>query len=659
MNENIVFTFLNGNKPEDQQNNDYVESRPFSIISSQLKSKNISFPVWERPDLRNDIKKYKKDQVEMTCTNQKVERNTKKFEIKRFKRKEPELISTPHFTVIKPFALKTKIGANTLSVSLDQYPTFLRPSFNINSNTSKNPNSNPITLKKKFNTSDLNDNVSYLFQSILMSSKPIDEGDDDFTQDYYDIDLKQEVQKTSINMLPPLVNTPIYDYEIVEFEMDKIKKEKLKINRYIPYTPNEITEEMIVSKGKPNGAKKSIYNIGDLSLSSGEFIVIESIDENPIIQPMVVMTSQLNILINGESKTQNKYDERIPVINVTSDNSNYFLSPIPKDRYILMYLNTVVNSALAQHKSNETDFILTIGRNVKLYKFPNNTYLSTVYEPRVIIPAPVRKDPHCPLKEFEKPDLPTPEYLCKQRSIYKGLSFLRSKGIMTRNKVPNIPKNASDQINKLPQEMKIMIKKYIDYLKSTPWHKSLAYAKGRIGNFRSISSIQQTDQTKNDALLKELQTCFENNLLFIESDGDTNQQNDLDSIDLDLNLDLLMNYEEEEECEILLNIDEKEEDEKAFTQRNDLHKTRIDWKKYNLNDFPKRPLLKIIETKYQDNKVISSLHWIRDPNIIANAKKRGMVSHLSFDEIYNKNETKQINEQEDSSSYYYSSSTEE
>ena len=104
MNENIVFTFLNGNKPEDQQNNDYVESRPFSIISSQLKSKNISFPVWERPDLRNDIKKYKKDQVEMTCTNQKVERNTKKFEIKRFKRKEPELISTPHFTVIKPFA---------------------------------------------------------------------------------------------------------------------------------------------------------------------------------------------------------------------------------------------------------------------------------------------------------------------------------------------------------------------------------------------------------------------------------------------------------------------------------------------------------------------------------------------------------------------------
>ena len=188
MNENIVFTFLNGNKPEDQQNNDYVESRPFSIISSQLKSKNISFPVWERPDLRNDIKKYKKDQVEMTCTNQKVERNTKKFEIKRFKRKEPELISTPHFTVIKPFALKTKIGANTLSVSLDQYPTFLRPSFNINSNTSKNPNSNPITLKKKFNTSDLNDNVSYLFQSILMSSKPIDEGDDDFTQDYYDID---------------------------------------------------------------------------------------------------------------------------------------------------------------------------------------------------------------------------------------------------------------------------------------------------------------------------------------------------------------------------------------------------------------------------------------------------------------------------------------
>lgn len=657
MNENIVLTFLDGidNKQTDDER---TESGPFSIISKQLKKREMSFPRWERIELKNDIKKYQMDQTEMMCTRQKVEMNIKKFKIRSFKRKNPDIISTPHFGIIEPPKLSTKISANAISIGTNDYPAFLKSDAFYSSKNNSLPNNsakkNFVTLKRKKETVDIDSSVSYLFQSILMSSKPLDENDDEMAQDFHDIDMRKESNNRSFIMLPPLVNTPIYDYEVVEFELNKIKKARLKVNRYIPYNSNEITEEMIVSKGVSSKSKKSLFNIEDLFLSSGEYIVIESIDEKPIIQPIVGMTSQLSVLINGESETKNDFDERIPVVKVTNENSNYFLSPLPKNKYILMYLNTVVNAALAQHKPKETDFILTIGSNVKIFPLPKTIYLSTSYEPRVIVPAPVKKKPGYFLKVFERPDLPTPEYFCKQRSIYYGVSDLRSKGIISRNKAPKIPKYAIAQINKLPQKMKIMIKRYLEYLKSTPWHKSLAYAKGRIGNFQSIDSIQQTEQTHRVALLKELQTCFENKLLFIESNGGADNQNEMDSFDFDF--DLLMNDEEEEEGEILLNDDDKDGNSGAFPHQNDLHKTRIDWKKYGMNDFPKRPLLKIIETKYEDSNAFSQIHWIRDKTIIANARKRAQVSHASFDDIYNKNEAKQIFELDD---YSYESSSSE
>lgn len=488
--------------------------------------------------------------------------------------------------------------------------------------------------------------VNYLFHSVMAPSHQIDD---------FDIGLAKPPLRNQKGPQPPLPTVPpITNISLLDSTLSSYEKLNLDPNHCNIYdTDFEATFYQIQRDNK----SRYITNASHLSLLEGEFIVVECIDRIPIIRPLIGMSAQLNVIIDAKEnihlEQKHPYDKRIPVTQITSTSIQPFIAPIPKDIFVLQLSSSVSTSAISPHKSRTTDFILVpnvekqMDRQESLYllPMPELTYLSTSPESTVIIPRPKFRKIESYLNQFYEDPLPSAEELCKARSIVEGILDLASKNI-ERISPPATTLAIMEKLSSFPPRMRALVGQYIRNLRETPWIRSNVITRARLGLTKSVAEIINVDTHKNEnfalkndqqnqnnseknkknnerkkmlmeskeKLRSELADSFENNLMFIQSN--TENENDM-MMDL-----TFMDEDDDENWNEILD-DLELDDVKKMENDPVISKTKINWDALGLGNLPKRKVMKVIDYQLVDEKVVSSVRWIRNQNEIRdNLKKK-------------------------------------
>lgn len=482
--------------------------------------------------------------------------------------------------------------------------------------------------------------VNYLFKSVIAPSHHIEDFDVGLAKPQL---RNQKGPQLPLPTLPSITNISVLNSSIAYFE--KLNLDPSHTNVY-----NDNFDASFFMPKKDN-LPKYITNPSQLSLLEGEYVVIECIERNPIIRPLIGMSAQLNVIIDARQnidfnnpERQHPYDKRIPVTQITSTSIQPFVAPIPKDTFVLEMSSSVSTSAISPHKSRSTDFILAPspesqdGQNITLYllPMPEQTYLSTSPESTVIIPRPKVRNIGQLLNHFQESPLPSSEELCKARSIIEGILELDAKGI-ERRAPPSITLSNMEKLSTLPPRIRALVGQYLRNLRATPWIRSSVIARARLGLTKSLAEIINADNQKNDKFVKnhkndknqlnsnenkkssnerkkmqmeskeklrsELAASFENNLMFIQSS--TENENDM-------MMDLTFMDEDDEENwnEVLDDIEL--DDVKGMENDPATSKTKINWEALGLGNLPMRKVMKVIDYQLADGQVSSSISWVRD-----------------------------------------------
>jgi hypothetical protein len=164
-----------------------------------------------------------------------------------------------------------------------------------------------------------------------------------------------------------------------------------KLQRNSAIRPFTKASHFNVTKGvqESQPGVRFLRGIRDLSLESGEFIVIES-KENPPSNSSTYWDGESNgrFFVDSLDIVKHPFDQRIPLTRAIKNGLQPFVSPIPNNRPILTFQSSVSVAALHPHSSRKTDFILTLCQSPKLFKIPRETYFSTPRQTKVNIQNP-------------------------------------------------------------------------------------------------------------------------------------------------------------------------------------------------------------------------------------------------------------------------------
>ena len=194
-----------------------------------------------------------------------------------------------------------------------------------------------------------------------------------------------------------------------------------------------------------------------------------------------------------------------------------------------------------------------------------------------------------------------------------------------------------EKLSTLPPRIRALVGQYLRNLRATPWIRSSVIARARLGLTKSLAEIINADNQKNDKFVKnhkndknqlnsnenkkssnerkkmqmeskeklrsELAASFENNLMFIQSS--TENENDM-------MMDLTFMDEDDEENwnEVLDDIEL--DDVKGMENDPATSKTKINWEALGLGNLPMRKVMKVIDYQLADGQVSSSISWVRD-----------------------------------------------
>ena len=558
-----------------------------------------------------------------------VDEEEKKFKLFEFKRKKTEKYSTPKITLISPQSASSSLLSNGVEQDLMFKPQRLQELLTPTASNEFYEKNKDFTLsrtslllkakpKKKFSFKDASRS---LFSSVL---KP-EEREEDKAIVIPDPPLKLVVSQSIPG--PSLPNVSCYNLfnsEIAKFERDKIIHRKGFIRSHAPF---KIRVHPCKNRNDLD-TPKNITSIEQLRLSEGEFTIVEYMDENPIIQPLVGMVTTMTV-VSSKDGMNNPYDQRIPCSKIEPTGPRPFVAMIPDDQPVIAFINQVAASVVAPHElHNETDFILCISKRCTLLRMPRVAYASTKIESRVQLYY--SKSQNALLESFTQQNLPDPVELCKSKAVYLGQSELIDKGIIHRFTVPSSKKTyVSQEIQKLPQELRNGIYQYISILKQTPWHRSSNILKARLGIVSGQKDLAVEEGNK--AYLSDLLNQSFKNQIFAIQPHEEGEEGDLLDID---DFPLLDENEEEDWTETLLDGLEKSESIPIFGRApgHTAMKNLIDWKSVfpNVERFPKmRRVMLTANYEIVDGVAKCTLTYTRDPKIVKQNYQQEKVKRSS------------------------------
>lgn len=631
------------NQKKKKQNNSRTNlSLPTVIPYTLFEASKVDFPpnhfknYEEQPFViprRIKDPKIMKEQTHIQLNRGKKDNEITQLPIHKFslKSKAPVHNTVPDFDVLEPITGHTMINSDSLRITVQYKPPKLQQL--LKSTYEDNPGdkdevqfdeqSIPVTIPINDDSIDFQKHVFHLFQSVIM---PPQQTDDSRINIYRPNIRSSNFQHLPVPAIPSIVAMHIYNEKIAVFEYQRFQK------RYMPQLL-DVTYEKILQQ---EYTSRYLTRESQLDNASGEFIMIESSEENPITRPMIGMTSKLDVLNDQPtSSSKHPFDQRIPFTPISSKGLSPFLSRIPRDTYVLMYSNSVVTSALYPHPTQETDFLIayslpkskhSIINRARIIKLPTKTYLSTPYEPKIMIPLPFPRNIQHHLNYFKKSPLPPAEELCRRRSIVEGLEKLKRLGVNFRTSVPSITKEIASRLEELSPEMRNAVRDYIRMLKNTPWYQSSMITRARMGSSKAYNYFVD-EKTKNGSMISKLREAldqsFEDKLLFIQSG-----QNEED-VDFDLSM---YQDDEEEDWEILFDaLDEMDETEHGASLANSQanRSVNIDWNALGLGNIPKRKVAKVVEYSIVNGCAVANVRYERDPLIVKKLQSQKIIRRIS------------------------------
>lgn len=562
-----------------------------------------------------------------------IQEEEKKFSIYQFNHKKSDYMITPDSKLIEPLHEKNYIHTNgvehdlffnqsTLGKLLSPQATqsFLEEKLEYSLTGSA------LSLRKGRIDVEIKKATRGLFESILKPSET--EEDNPFY--VRDAPIKGPTMTSyPAPTFPNFPQTNLFNFEISQFEYQKLLNPHPFFS--VDYTFHRRVKLCPEKQSSKNFGKYILKN-EDLKLDSGEFVLVEYIDDDPVIQPIVGMCSTLTVLTSDSNITSHKFDQRIPLMNIVSESQQPFLGNIPKSDPVICLLNQVAISAVYPHdmSHNMTDFILCIsGNSCTLHRLPKLVYASTPSECRVIIKNTTYHSKV--LDPFLTKRGVNPIELCKARSIYKAKKRLVDMGI-DRSALPSSfsENNLKSLIKDFPIEMRTLIMHYISIFKHTPWYISHLTARARLGMLKAASEIS-FEEGKIAQVKEAMAQSFENRIAMISTSNTPLDQRN--SIGLDL-LDFSDGMDESsdsEDWETILKEDQIDEfrektsnlEYKSFRSLvnwNELIKTRHEWREVMLTR----------NYYVEDGVAKCSFSFTRDSNEIKQAKALKKSTKNSF-----------------------------
>jgi hypothetical protein len=444
-----------------------------------------------------------------------------------------------------------------------------------------------VRIKRPTKSDDFSEVVDHLFESVLCPPRLEEDADVRLA------DISVRVPFTAqwpVVSLPPVSRLHVESEDIINFEHGKLER-----GRAVP--PFEA--DAVVSVGRP-GRHPTSQHVGgcaDLSLDSGDFVVVESNESDPVIRPLVGMASQLDIFVDDPDTVAHPFDPRIPLTRVSKGGLQPLVSPIPPGRPVLVLQSAVAAAAVHPHPSRPTDFVLTLGTRPTLHRFPRDTYLSIPAQAKVNIQNPGQNSAEKYLNDFARGADRSPESLCKLRSCYEGLRALARRGVTrTRRGVTRKAVKSA--------EIAGMIQAYHQILRSSPWARADQTMRDRLGLMHgSVVFLDSSARMLKRDRLKALAQQFENQLASIER-GAQISLDEFDLIDFD---------EEEEAVEIADAEKEVEQEISPLALKKSRRVLEQIWEEEGLAALPKRKVLKQIEWSVVDGQARAEISWLRPP----------------------------------------------
>jgi hypothetical protein len=561
-----------------------------------------------------------------------VEEEEQKFKIFNFKRQKIEKYSTPRIPLISPQVASSSLLSNGVEQDLMFKPQRLQELLTPTASNDFYERNKYFTLSRTSVLIEAKPKKRFLFKdaarSLFSSVLKPDEHEDDRALVIQEPPIRGAiVASLPVPVLPAVSNYNVFNPEIAKFEREKIINMRSFIHRNVPFI---VHVRPCISKNI-TAVPRNITNMEQLKLSEGEFTLVEYIDDNPIIQPMVGMVTTMTVLALNPELSNHPFDQRLPFVTISPNGPRPFVAKIPDDQPIIAFINQVASSVVAPHElHSETDFILCMSKTCTLHRMPKVVYLSTKIESRVQINF--SKNTNLMLDAFLQNPSMDPVELCKYRSILLGIRELANKGIVRRFTVPSSRKTfMMQEITKLPQELRNGIYQYISILKQTPWHRASNVLKARLGIVSGQKSLAVEEGNK--AYLSDmLNQSFRNQIFAIQAQGDDEE----DILDLD-DIPFFEENEEEDWTDTLLFGLEKSEKEPIFRKGPGHTKMKhlIDWKTIFPNMGKHTKMRKVMLTaNYEvvDGVAKCSVSYNRDPEVIKQTiqQEKAKKSFLDF-----------------------------
>jgi len=400
-------------------------------------------------------------------------------------------------------------------------------------------------------------------------------------------------------VLPPISLIHLFNDSIAKYEFQKLKGQLILPRRISISMPPQMIK-------KPS---KFLREESDLLLCNGEFTVIEYLDEHPITLPLIGMVSRLDVITDDYQSGDHPYDRRIPLTKISSAGSQPFVSRIPSKTFVMMLSNSVFVSAVSPHVSNDTDFIICLGKVAYICKMPFSMYLSSYPESRIRIPHPTQKVIQDPLGSFLSKPLPPPEELCRRRSIISGLRTLNETGINNPVSKQSFTKEFKERLGQLDQEMQSAIIEYMEIMKSTPWNRSRNIIKLKLGHLgRKEESLENIYVARSKKDMKEfLEKAFYNQLWSIQNHGSNEP-------DIDISLfDISDDYSEDSDFVLEDEIIQEKQD---YWKNQKNCRFNVDWDSLGFHNCSKRKCMKVVKYYIEEGKAMGEIEWIRDKKYI-------------------------------------------
>lgn len=547
---------------------------------------------------------------------QEIQQEEQRFKIFKFNHQKPNYIVTPNINLINPLDGESSIltnGAehdimfkqNILSKMLTTQATrsFLDETLDYSLTGSS------FAIRPRKISTEIKEATRKLFQSILKPEEAEEENQ------FFVRENPIKGQTMSSNPAPASINVPgtnIFNHEISQFEREKLLN---PLPFFRPGYNFKRKVQLCSSSKEESKYGKFIFKLENLKLSAGEFVLVEYIDDNPIVQPIVGMCSNLTVLTSDPEINSHNFDPRIPLEHINSQVQQPFLAKLP-DTPILCMINQVAISALYPHdlSSNTTDFILCVsGKTCTLHRLPPIVYASTAAESRIIMKNNQTTRIENYLQPFSQMTGVNPVELCRNRSIIKWRRKLAMMGIEHTN-LPNIAeKSILGLIKQLPSHLRAGIVEYIELLKKTPWHRSYLIARVRLGMIKAASEFL-VEEVKFSQYKEVLQQKFQNHLAMISKTGNDTE----DNIYFDLDIS---ETEDDDLEEILEGVDNTEVSRAKSSPFFMSMKTLINWEELVGEVHGWREAMVTRNYTAEDGIAKCELTFSRDP-VLINSKKK-------------------------------------